>query len=64
MRPLFKTTITIWSEYPGDQVELTALFREAEEGDAYCSQQESIRVSDPALDPAWDGTEFFELGES
>ncbi len=59
MRPLYKTTIVIWSEAGGDAVELSTLAREAETGDAYCSRSQSVRVEDPAKDPDWDGTEFF-----
>jgi hypothetical protein len=53
---LYKTTIVIWSEYDGEKLELSALVREAEEGDAYCSLQESELVTDRADFP---GTEFF-----
>lgn len=41
-------------------MELDDLAREAMAGDAYCSSMESVLVSDPAGDPAWDGTEFFD----
>lgn len=61
MKPLYKTTIVIWSEYdPTDEVELEDLARAATSGDAYCSKQESVKVEDPATDPAWDNTEFFD----
>lgn len=61
---LYKTTIIIWSEYPGDAVELTDLAREADTGDAYCSHTESKLVENPQDDPDWDGTEFFGLTDS
>lgn len=61
-RPLHKTTIVIWSEYPGECVELEHLAREATSGDAYCSRYGSELVSEPAGDPAWDGTDFFAIG--
>ena len=64
---LYKTTIVIWSEYPGDQVELEDLAREATMGDAYCSKQESVRVenNDPAIG-ADDGPsrDFFGLDDA
>jgi hypothetical protein len=60
--PLFKTTIVIWSEYPGEGVELEQLAREATSGAAYCSRYGSEQVTEPARDPAWDGTEFFSTG--
>jgi hypothetical protein len=58
---LYKTTIVIWSEYPGDTLELTDLAREADSGDAYCSHAESRLIADPQGDSDWDGTEFFGL---
>jgi len=60
--PLFKTTVVIWSEYPGEDVELEHLARDAISGDAYCSRYRSERVLEPAGDPAWDGTDFFATG--
>lgn len=58
MRPLWKTTIVIWSEYePGHDLE--DLAREAARGDSYCSRSESALVTNPEADPTWDGTEFF-----
>jgi hypothetical protein len=63
MRHLYKTTIVIWSEYDGAKVELSALAREAEQGEAYCSSYRSESVEDPSTDPAWDGTEFFGDGD-
>ena len=59
MKPLYKTTVVIWSEYDGEKVELSSLAHEAESGDAYCSRYGSELISDPATDEAWDGTEFF-----
>ncbi len=60
MRPLFKTTIVIWSESdPTDKMELSELSREAESGSAYCSHMRSERIQDPSKDGHWDGTEFF-----
>lgn len=64
MKPLYKTTLVIWTEYdPIEQgLELDDLAREANEGDAYCSSWKTTLVKDPASDPLWDGTEFFEAG--
>jgi hypothetical protein len=56
---LYKTTIVIWSRFPGDSVELTTLAHEATEGAAYCPVYRSESVADPASDPDWDDTEFF-----
>lgn len=62
-RPLYKTTIVIWSEwnpsrYAGDDA-LEYLGRHADQGEAYCSKMSSEEVKDPKADPDWDGTEFF-----
>jgi hypothetical protein len=61
VKALYKTTIVIWSDYDPatEKVELAALARDAENGESYCSFQESERIEDPAGDPQWDGTEFF-----
>jgi hypothetical protein len=58
-RGLFKTEIVIWSKYPGTNVELSRLAREAESGGAYCSAFRSALVPVPGADQDWDGTEFF-----
>lgn len=59
-RPLYKTTIVIWSEYDPTGLELSELAEEAEEGGNYCSRFDSKYVQDPGADPDWDGTEFFD----
>lgn len=59
--PLYKTTAVIWSEFPGDGVELEHLAREATVGEAYCSCYRTVRVEKPDRDPAWDGTDFFAM---
>lgn len=59
MRPLFKTTIVIWSESNPTSTEISALARDAESGDSYCSKRISEPVADPSTDPDWDSTEFF-----
>jgi hypothetical protein len=56
---LHKTTIVIWSPFPGDRVELEQFAREASTGEAYCSRYRSEAIRDPAGDPHWDGTDFF-----
>lgn len=64
MRPLYKTTIVIWSDYnPIDKMELEDLAREATSGDAYCSKMTAERVEDPEGNPDWDRTEFFQEDE-
>ena len=54
MKPLYKTTIVIWSEYDGSEVELEDLARAATEGDAYCSDYYTEYVKDPTKDKNWD----------
>ena len=67
-RPLYKTTIVIWSETDPNPSEASAdpeldslagLALEATNGNAYCSKMHVEAVNDPARDPDWDGTEFF-----
>lgn len=58
---LFKTTIIIWSEYdPTGIQEIDSLAREAIQGDAYCSFQETIET-DPEADANPPDLEFFNL---
>lgn len=58
-KELYKTTIVIWSEYSGEEVELSDLAYEAEVGVAYCSKQESVKVTDWENDPDAPSLEFF-----
>jgi hypothetical protein len=59
MKPLYKTTIVIWSEFDPKLIELDDLAREAMRGEAYCSKSDSNYLKDPGADPDWDNTEFF-----
>lgn len=63
MKPLYKTTVIIWSEFDPMKLELSSLAREAEEGSAYCSVMKADHVKEPGKDKDWDGTEFFDGGE-
>ena len=58
-KPLYKTSIVIWSEFDPTQLELSQLAREAESGAAYCANLETKKLKKPTQDPDWDGTEFF-----
>ncbi len=59
MKPLYKTTIVVWTDtHPGD-ADIKDLALEATSGNAYCSKQDTELVSSPEKDPDWDGTEFF-----
>jgi hypothetical protein len=60
---LFKTTIVIWSEYDPSELdlELSELARQAENGDAYCASMTCAPIPEPEKDPAWDGTDFFDV---
>lgn len=60
MKPLWKTTIVIWSDYdPSGRMELEDLARQATSGDAYCSLQETVYVYDPDEDDNPPSDEFF-----
>ena len=60
VKPLFKTTIVIWTEYDPSGLELTELASQAKSGDGYCSSMTSALVAKPERDPAWDRTGFFD----
>jgi hypothetical protein len=62
-RPLYKTTIVIWSDLDPSAMEISRLAREAETGDAYCSSSLIRRVQTPELDEDWDETDFFDTLE-
>jgi len=58
-KPLFKTTIVIWTKNDATPVSLEDLSREATNGNAYCSKQTCVEVKDPNADDDWEDTEFF-----
>ena len=60
MKPLFKTTIVIWSKKDPRDLELVDLAMAADCGTSYCSTIDCGKVEDPSADPDCDGTEFFE----
>jgi len=60
MKPLYKTTIVIWSKFDPSHVGMENLAYEASEGQAYCSLRDTLVVDDPKADKDWDGTEFFD----
>ncbi len=59
-KPLYKTTIVIWSDADVSTHDIDSIASDAMNGDSYCSKQETVRVEDPSSDKDWDGTEFFE----
>jgi hypothetical protein len=60
LKPLYESTIGIWTRYDPTELELTEMAHEAESGDAYCSGMKCVLVLEPEKDSAWDGTEFFD----
>lgn len=62
VKPLWKTTIVVWTEHDPFALDINDLAREATNGDAYCSAQLCETIEDPEADPDWDGTEFFDEG--
>jgi hypothetical protein len=63
VKPLWKTTIVIWSDFDPQHLALSDLARDAEDGESYCSYQDTTLIQDPQGDSHWDGTEFFNVGE-
>lgn len=64
MKPLYKTTIVIWTEHdPREddplEMELTEISQDATNGDSYCFRSDTVLVENLEQDPDWDGTEFF-----
>lgn len=60
---LYRTTVTVWTTYPAGGMDLTALARQATDGNASCSAQQTVLVPCPEADPAPPGPEFFELSQ-
>jgi hypothetical protein len=61
--PLYKTIVVIWTEYNPVHYKLDELGYDATDGEAYCSKRMAFKIEDPALDPDWDDTKFFEEDE-
>jgi hypothetical protein len=59
VRPLYKTTIVVWTEDNTDGISAERLGRELSIGDAYCSVKNCELVKDPDNDDNWDDTDFF-----
>jgi len=58
-KPLFKTAITIWTDYDPSMVETDVLTRGVYGGLAYAVRQATVQVDDPASDPDFPDTDFF-----
>ena len=58
-KPLWKTTIVIWSDYDPCHLEIDELARDAMSGESYCSDSYTEVIAEPANDLDWDNTEFF-----
>jgi hypothetical protein len=61
VRPLYKSTIVVWSETDPSKVEASDLVRDGEVNDNYIARQDNVLVEDPTKDPDWDDgpQEFF-----
>jgi hypothetical protein len=57
---LYKSTITIWTEYNPLSVELVDLARDATSGDSFCEMHEFTEVTNPDEFP---DTDFFGCDE-
>jgi len=55
---LYKTTVTIWTAYPADGMDLAALAQRAADGGAHCSERCTVLVPRPEADPAAPGPGF------
>jgi len=63
MKPLYKTTIIIWSEYDTCGTSVRCLGDNVADRDAYCSKLSCQAVQNPEQDPDWEETDFF-MGDS
>jgi hypothetical protein len=63
-KPLYKTTIVIWSDSDPSCVELLDLARDATDGGSFCSMQRTELVQEPQKDPMWEDTDFFDGDET
>lgn len=60
MRPLYKTTIVIWTDWDPSDFEVDDLANQAVDGPAYCSKQETTKIEDPDSDPEFVCGKFFD----
>lgn len=59
-KPLYKTTIVIWTDFDPTAWEIVDLAKEATDGSrAYCSEEKTVCVKDPANDITYPDTDFF-----
>lgn len=56
---LYKTTLTIWTDYNPETCNLEDLGREADGGAALCSRCEMVLVPKPLEDKDFPNTDFF-----
>lgn len=65
LKPLYKTSVVIWTTYDPTGVELEDLGRDATSGESYCSKLSSVLVPKPSDDPDGDDgmEEFFDSQE-
>lgn len=57
--PLYKTCVTIWTDFDPTGMSLSDLGWQAEAGDGYCSSMSCDLIPEPEKDKDWDGSEFF-----
>lgn len=58
-KPLFKTTIVVWSNESTAGRDIDSIARDAMDGDCFCSSQECEYVADPSKDEDYIDTSFF-----
>jgi hypothetical protein len=62
MKPLYKTTVVIWTEYDTAKVDpqLMDLRFHAEYEYVHVSRMKCVRVAEPQMDADWNDTEFWD----
>ena len=63
MKPLYKTTIVIWSDFEPSHLELEDLARDATSGESFCSRCIREAIQHPEMDEYPPDEEFFLDGE-
>jgi len=60
MKPLFKSTIVVWTESDPSEGEFSLMDLPimAEHEYVWCSSMKSVRVADPSEDREWNDTDF------
>lgn len=60
MRPLYKTTLVIWSDDDTADFTMRRIGNDVDQDNTFCSTRECVLVQDPEGDEDWEETDFFD----